>query len=251
MSGLWPNGARAAVSLSYDDTMPCHRTLVAPALEAHGLRGTFYAPPRDDLAQHTDAWRAMAERGHELGNHTLFHPCRREVPQPDDWVRTWNNLVNFDADRFRGECRTANFMLSLVDGRSERTYGNTCHDVWIGPAESKQRIEPLLAEMFVAARGECTNAPTDPGTADLFNLGTTSGDGHQFKVWRQRIEQAAECGGYLLLTFHGIGPGYQRLQVDTDEHEQLLSYLREQAGRLWTAPVIEVAKWIRDEIQAA
>jgi peptidoglycan/xylan/chitin deacetylase (PgdA/CDA1 family) len=243
---FWPHGARGAVSLSYDDAMPCHRELVAPALEAHGLHGTFYAPYRDDLVQHTAAWRAMAAAGHELGNHSLFHPCRRERPVPDDWLAGWNNLCHFDPDRLRGELGAANFMLSLLDGRAQRTYGNTCHDVWIGPPESRQRIEPLLAQLFVAARGECLNRPSDPLTADLFNLGTTGGDGGDFAQWQAQIEQAEAVGGYLLLTFHGVGEGLRRLQVDSGEHQRLLAWLQASAGEIWTAPVVEVAGWIRD-----
>ncbi|MCC7492387.1 MAG: polysaccharide deacetylase family protein [Fimbriimonadaceae bacterium] len=242
----WPHGARAAVSLSYDDTMPCHRTLVAPALEAHGLRGTFYAPPRDDLMAHSAAWRAMAARGHELGNHTLFHPCRREVPQADDWLATWNNLIHFDAQRFRQELRVANFILQQIDGQTARTYGNTCHDVWIGPPDAKQRIEPILAELFVAGRGERTQQPTDPATCDLHNLGTSAGDGHTCDRWLEFIQAALDSGGYCLLTFHGVGPGYERLQVDDGEHTRLLTWLREQQERIWTAPVIQVAEWISE-----
>ena len=38
----WPQNCRGAISLTYDDALPCHWLLVAPALEAQGLRGTFY-----------------------------------------------------------------------------------------------------------------------------------------------------------------------------------------------------------------
>ncbi len=240
----WPHGARAAVSLSYDDAMPCHRTLVAPALEAHGLRGTFYAAARDELMDHPAEWRAMAERGHELGNHTLFHPCRREAAVPNDWLAGWNNLIHFDAGRLRQELRTMSFLLRMVDGQTERTYGNTCHDVWYGPVEAKERIEPLLAEQFVAGRGERTNQPTDPRTCDLFNLGTTSGDGRTAEHWIEFIEAAVACGGYLLFTFHGVGPRHERLHVAEADHDRLLSYLAAARDRIWTAPVIEVARWI-------
>lgn len=247
----WPNGAHAAVALSYDDTLPCHHELVAPALEQHGLRGTFYAPIRGDLINNTDAWRDLARRGHELGNHTLFHPCRREAASPDSWIEDWNNLLHFDARRLRNELLVASFVLHLIDGRTERTYGNTCHHVLIGPEENKQRIEPILAELFVAARGECTNRPTDPRSADLANLGTIAADGKKFPDWRASVEEALATGGLALFTFHGVGAGYQRIQVDEGEHAQLLSYLRDNQDRIWTAPVIEIARWLRGSKETA
>jgi len=245
----WPHGARAAVSLSYDDALPCHHAVVAPALEEHGLRGTFYAPFRDDLVVHTAAWREMAARGHELGNHSLFHPCRREPPITGDWLAAWNNLVQFDLARLRGELSAANFMLTLLDGRTDRTYGNTCHHTTIGPADAQQSMAPVLSELFVAARGALTNRPTDPRAADLHNLGTTGADGKRFADWRAVVDEAIATGGYVLLTFHGVGDGWQRLQVDREDHRLLLAYLQERQDQLWTAPVRDVALWIRDQVQ--
>ncbi|MDQ3814885.1 MAG: polysaccharide deacetylase family protein [Armatimonadota bacterium] len=244
-NGLWPNGAQAAVCLSYDDTLPCHHQLVGPVLEDHGLRGTFYTPIRRDLIDNTAAWRQLAERGHELGNHTIFHPCRREAAAGGTCLENWNNLVNFTAARFRNEVEVANFVLHLIDGKAERTYGNTCHDVFIGPTEARERIEPILADFFVAARGECTNQPAIPATADLANLGTTAADGHTFIEWRECVEQAVAVGGLLIFTFHGVGRGYQRIQVAEQEHLQLVRWLRDNRDRIWTAPVIEAARRLR------
>jgi peptidoglycan/xylan/chitin deacetylase (PgdA/CDA1 family) len=87
MSGPFPGGRRAAVSLTYDDCLPCHRLAVAPALSARDMAGTFYCPAASgDLHANVEAWRAVATSGHELGNHTCFHPCRRRetarTPRP-------------------------------------------------------------------------------------------------------------------------------------------------------------------------
>jgi len=65
----WPNGARAAVSLAYDDALDSQLDNALPALQRHGFKATFYltlanAPVRRRMAE----WRAAAQRGHELGN---------------------------------------------------------------------------------------------------------------------------------------------------------------------------------------
>ena len=77
----WPKGRQGAVSITYDDALTCHHQLVAPAWEAVGLRATFYTPIRSTFMQETEAWRAVAAKGHELGNHSLFHPCRKRRPR--------------------------------------------------------------------------------------------------------------------------------------------------------------------------
>ena len=81
----WPAGKRACVSLTYDDALPRHFQEVAPTLERRGLRGTFYVPISGGLLDHWDAWKAVAADGHELGNHTIFHPCRKDG-EIYDWI---------------------------------------------------------------------------------------------------------------------------------------------------------------------
>ena len=70
-----------AVSLSYDDAVPSQLDHAIPALDATGLKGTFYlslnAPT---IGARLDEWRAAAAAGHELGNHAVFHPCRASLP---------------------------------------------------------------------------------------------------------------------------------------------------------------------------
>ncbi len=242
----WPNGARAAVALTYDDATPDHPRLVAPALQAHGLRGTFYAPIRGDLISNTEAWRELAHQGHELGNHTIFHPCRRDPVEPPNVTADWNNLQHFTEERFRNELQISNFVLHLIDGQTTRTYGNTCHNTTIGPDDNPQRIEPILADYFVAARGERHERPANPAGADLFNMGTISGDGRQCAEWCGFIERALEIGGMVIFTFHKVGRGYERLQVDETEHTQLLRYLQ-QNRHIWTAPLVEIANWLDKE----
>src|SRR5690606_14998732 len=72
----WPQGQRAAVSLSYDDTLPTQLDVAIPALDRHGLKGSFYLTlAAEPMRERLDAWRAAARNGHELGNHSLFHQC--------------------------------------------------------------------------------------------------------------------------------------------------------------------------------
>ena len=89
-----PGEPRCIVSLTYDDALPCHFESVAPLLEEHCIRGTFYVPCGPALFAHADAWREVAAQGHELGNHTVFHPCR---DQP--WLDEAYNLSHYTARR--------------------------------------------------------------------------------------------------------------------------------------------------------
>src|SRR5258706_2846427 len=67
---------QGAVSLSFDDGTQNQLDLAVPALDEFGLKGSFYLNPGGDYwAARLAAWQAVAANGHELGNHTLTHPC--------------------------------------------------------------------------------------------------------------------------------------------------------------------------------
>jgi peptidoglycan/xylan/chitin deacetylase (PgdA/CDA1 family) len=72
----WPDNKRGAVSLALDDGCTSHISLGVPALNARGLKGTFFVVT--DLVGTEgpgwDSWRSAASQGHEIGSHTITHP---------------------------------------------------------------------------------------------------------------------------------------------------------------------------------
>jgi len=73
----WPYNAIAAVSLSYDDALNSQLDNAIPALNKYGFKGSFYlslASPAFKSRQ--QEWQSIANKGHELGNHTINHACR-------------------------------------------------------------------------------------------------------------------------------------------------------------------------------
>jgi hypothetical protein len=240
----WPKGRQAVVSLTYDDGIPNHPQLVAPQLEAHGLRGTFYVPIKDDVLQNPLPWRAMASRGHELGNHTVYHPCWGVDGRYADWLEDEFNLVNYDAEHWLDEVRTANQALGLIDGGNERTFGNTCYDNYLGPEDDPVCLEPLIAQVFLAARGEATGKPVDLANINYNNLGTVPIGERSFEDFAGELDEIADTGGWVIYTFHGIGEAAHNIHVNAGEHLRLLDFLRDRAQTYWTAPVIDVVKWL-------
>ena len=97
-------GREAAVSLTFDDGIVDHYTLVAPQLNRLGIHGTFWINPgrieHDDDYSPYLTWemcRQMAAAGHEISNHSWSHPhltrltpdeVREEVRRADDAIET-------------------------------------------------------------------------------------------------------------------------------------------------------------------
>jgi len=61
---VWPHGARAAVSLAYDDALDSHLDAAIPALDKAGLKASFYLTLASDVQmRRMTEWRAAAS-GH-------------------------------------------------------------------------------------------------------------------------------------------------------------------------------------------
>jgi peptidoglycan/xylan/chitin deacetylase (PgdA/CDA1 family) len=243
----WPAGQQGAVTLSYDDAIPSHFQSVAPQLEKAGLRATFYIQvDTPGLSRNIDQWRKVARAGHELGNHTLYHPCRKDTPGQHTWLSDDYNLTHYTPDRWLREMRVANLVLQLVDGKTERTFGNTCCDNYIGPLDDRTCLEELIPKLFVAGRGEFISKSIGPANANLAALGHFSGDGKSFAQLRDEIEAAVREGKWIFYMFHGVGKGTHSLCIEAEEHRKLVEYLSAGKDRIWTAPAVDVAGYLKN-----
>ncbi len=71
--------ARPEVALTFDDgPHPDHTPAIAALLEAAGARGTFFCVGAE-AERHPALARALAAKGHELGNHTFSHDTFRHL----------------------------------------------------------------------------------------------------------------------------------------------------------------------------
>jgi sialate O-acetylesterase len=233
---LWPGGAKAAVCLTYDDGLDCHLDVAAPALEAHGFRGTFYATGNSPSLYHRlEEWRGMAARGHELGNHTLFHPCHAEGY---DWVKPEYDLDRYTPAQLISELQTANSLLKAVDGLEERTFAYTCTHTTIAGISFVDSIR----RMFPAARGGGA-LPENMRQIDLHDVpswGVVDPTGDELIAY---VDQALEHGTVGVFMFHSVGGGY--LNVSAEAHDQLLEYLDRNRDRIWTDTFLNVMRYVK------
>jgi hypothetical protein len=242
----WPSGQKCAVSLTYDDGLPIHTEYVGPSLAAAGLYATFFALINSDPLHHPEKWRDLAAAGHELGNHTLFHPCRRGDDRK--WVPPYYSLSDYTPQRLRTELRIANLVLNLIDGKSERTYGNTCCDTTIGSDEQETAMDDILSEMFVAARGPFISQVADVRKGiNLMQVGHFGADSMFMDLAKiqQTVESAAKIGGWAVFMIHGVGEGTHEMHMKRAIHEQLVAWLAANKADVWTAPFIEVARHVK------
>ncbi len=235
MAGPWPEGYEGAVSLTFDDGMRSHLALAVPALARHGLRATFYLNPRgDDWAARMDPWRAVAGVGHELGNHTVTHPCSRAFP----WMAEERALERLTLEDLAADIDLAEERLRALGGPGPRSYAYPCYQDWVGSGTGRRSYVPVVAERFPAARirGETAN---EPARCDLHHLWSFPVEGCGGAEMIGLCEQAAAEGRWAILTMHGVDEG--GLSVTQGALEQLCAHLARHRRRIHCAPLVEVA----------
>ena len=235
----WPDGRKAAVSLAYDDALDSQLDIAIPQLDRYGFKGSFYLQlSREPVHARMDEWRAAAARGHELGNHTLFHQCSGSMPDRA-WVESHRDLDHTSAAQMKDQVLLANTLLKALDGRERRTMTVPCGDV---QARDGSYL-PLVADAFVAIKlGQRAVVP-DMDTLDLHAVPVEAPVDATGAQLIARVEEAARRGTMVNFTFHGVGGDY--LAVSSQAHDTLLRYLADHRDEYWVDTFLNLADYIQ------
>lgn len=232
----WPAGARAAVSVTFDDGYPSQVEVAAPLLEARGFRGTFYlivdklfqrGKYRDLPSAGLEQWQAAARRGHEIGSHSWSHV----------------DLDSLDAGQLQEELGAAQEALEALFPSALVT-SLAYPFSRAGPAVRRRAGDfYLTGRLGPAAIG--SPVYNDPGTGDLLALNAfflCTGQIPDF--WNQTVDQALAGNGWLVEGLHPVDEeGY--CEVAAADLAAHLDYLAALGERVWVAPVGQVAGRLR------
>jgi peptidoglycan/xylan/chitin deacetylase (PgdA/CDA1 family) len=232
-AGSWPDGKHAAVVLTYDDALVSQLDIALPALDAAGLKGTFFLIGSNITPEQIARWRAVAAEGHELGNHTVRHACPHASYPPAKKIDT---SEAYDVDTMLTEIRTMNTMLAAIDGKPQHSFATPCGQHLAGGVDYLPALRAGGLVRYTRAAGPVAG-PLDPMNvpARFFNTSATGAD------LIAAVQQAERAGGMLVFGFHGVGGDY--LSVSAEAHAQLLAYLKEHSDTIWVAPFSTVMEY--------
>jgi len=213
----WPRGNKIAISLSYDDALNSQLDNALPALNLRGLKASFYIVPLyDGFKYRIEEWKKLAEQGHELGNHSLFHACLKSIPGRE-WVEPSNALDDKTVQAMVNEITVANTMLTALDGFTEHTFTPPCFDQMV---KDGNYVEAVKGQ-FVAVKSledpefAAFIAPSDISSEQIIHF----------------IEKQPPNIRLINVLFHGVGGDH--LVTATDEHAKFLDYLVANQDKYW------------------
>lgn len=234
----WPEGKRAAVSLSFDDARPSQVDVGLDLFARLDARATFYVVPVH-VETKLAGWKRLVASGHEIGNHSVRHPCTGNF----DWSRE-AALENYTLDRMRSELLEGSRRLEELLGVTPVTFAYPCGQTFVGRGRATQSYVPLIAELFLAGRGWLDETPNDPIFHDPAQVSGMSMDGMDFPAVKTMVESAREAGQWLVLAGHEIGhSGPQTTRVEM--LERLVPFLQDPANEIWFESIENVARYLK------
>jgi len=185
-------------------------------------------------------WRQVHQRGHEIGNHTISHPCSQRHPYtpPKHALEDWT-LADIEADIDAATER----IQTLIPGAGPMSFAYPCGQSFVGDGPEQRSYVPSVARRFVTARS-VGNADNDPRTCHLHRVQSWLVVGVTAREMIEMMQSTMEGGRWGVFCFHGIGGDHS--SVATEALDGLARYLKKREDEIWVDTVYHVGRYLAD-----
>jgi beta-glucosidase len=236
----WPDGKKMALSLTFDDARLTQIDKGIPLLDKYGVTGTFYVSP-GSLMQRVDGWKNAVKSGHDIGNHSVLHPCTGNFP----WARS-KALEDYSLLSMKEELDSASRLIKQLLGIDPVSFAYPCGQKFIGKGLNTKSYIPVIASLFESGRGWLDEAANDPSYCDMAQLTGMELDGKAFDQILKLIEAAKTNGHWLVLAGHEMNDdGVQTSRLETIE--AICKYASDPANGVWIDNVHNIAAYVKEK----
>jgi len=237
--GFWPNGKKAAIVLTYDDGLDSQLDQAVPQLNAAGFKGTFFLYSAINENRFSD-WKKARELGHEIGNHSLFHPCKNGSSKSPRF-----SSGDYDIPSILREIETMGKLIFAITGKEPISYAYPCGETEVGGMDYSDSLRNSGLVKY-ARNGHTSEGITDFQNIDFLKVPAfvpASGCGSQ--ELSNHVTKVLEKGALGIFLFHGVGGDY--LSVGAKEHRELLDFLFAHEDEIWVCTFGEAMEYIQQK----
>lgn len=234
----WPEGKKMGLSLTFDDARLSQADKGIPLLDKYGVKATFYISP-DNMVKRLGAWKEAVKNGHDIGNHTLVHPCTGNF----DWSKN-KALENYTLQEMKSELDSANVVIKEQLGIQPVSFAFPCGQSFVGKGVVTKSYIPVVASMFETGRGWLDEGPNDPAFCDMSQLTGMELDGKSFDQIKKLIESAKTSGKWLILAGHEMNEGGDQTSL-IPTIEAICKYAMDPSNGIWIDNVHNIASYVK------
>jgi peptidoglycan/xylan/chitin deacetylase (PgdA/CDA1 family) len=235
----WPEGKHMGLSLTFDDARLSQTDKGIPLLDKYAVSATFYLSP-DNMKQRLEAWKKAVADGHDIGNHSLLHPCSGNFT----WSRD-HALEDYTLDDMVSELDSATNLIIMMLGIKPVSFAYPCGQTFIGRGNMTRSYVPVISEKFETGRGWLSEGPNDPVFCDLSHLFGMELDGKSFEQILSLIDEAKSKGMWLILAGHEMNEGGSQTSL-LPTIEAICKYASDPANGIWIDNVHNIASYIKE-----
>lgn len=233
----WKNGKRCAVSLTFDDARRSQVDVGTALLNKYGIKASFYVIPRA-VNQRLEKWKQAVVDGHEIGNHTVSHPCSGNLA-----FSRRNALENFTLQQIEDELDQANQTVLELLGVPVISFAYPCGNSFVGRGTEVKSYVPLIAKKFISGRGWLGEDSNDPWFCDMAQLQGVESDRKTYQQLLEWVQKAEREGRWLVLAGHEIGhEGNQTTLIPA--LEKIFEYVNNTENGIWVDTVGNIAEYV-------
>ncbi len=237
----WPKGKLMGLSLTFDDGRTSQVDNGIPLLDKYGVTATFYLSP-ENMMMRIDEWKNALSNGHDIGNHSFFHPCSGNFPFARDRA-----LENYTLDQMRVELDSASKFMKEILGIHPVSFAYPCGQTFVGRGVNTKSYIPVVASMFQTGRGWLNEGPNDPTFCDMAQITGMKLDGKSFEEILVLIEGAKKRGQWLVLAGHDIHKTGTGLTTFLDTLEEICKYAKDPTNGIWIDNVHNIASYVIEQ----
>jgi peptidoglycan/xylan/chitin deacetylase (PgdA/CDA1 family) len=236
----WPEGKHGAISVTFDDARFSQIDTGIPLLDEYGVKATFYVSI-DPMKKRLEEWKKAVANGHEIGNHSLTHPCSGNFS-----FAYKKALENYNLNKMHYELTEANNIIERLLGVKPVSFAYPCGQKFVGRGINARSYIPVVAENFLTGRGWMDEWSNDPTFCDMAQLMGVELDGKDFEQARQWIDKTTANGGWLIFCGHEIGEGGRQTTL-SPTLRAICEYAQDPANGLWLDTVQTIANYIVEQ----
>lgn len=237
---VWPEGKKMAISLTFDDARTSAVDRGYDFFREHQVQATYYVMPSPVKSKLT-GWKKLVADGHEIGNHSYYHPCSINF----GWTRD-HALENYTLAEMKAELIRANDEIEALLGVRPTVFAYPCGQTYVKKGRETQSYVPIVAELFVSGRGWLDEAAVDPVYCDMAQLTGIPMDDKTFEELKKEVDRAMAAGQWLIFAGHELGESGQYTTRAT-ELAKLIDYIKANHEDIWLGTVGEISTYVESK----
>ena len=235
----YPNKAKNAVSITFDDARHSQVDTGLVLLNKYQIKATFYVSPFN-VKERVEKWQMAVKTGHEIANHTASHLCTGNF----EWLRELGvSLEQFTLKEMEQDILKGQDYIKATLNVTPTAFAYPCGNTFVGRGANTKSYVPLIAKHFKTGRTWLDETANNPNFTDFSQLTSLPIDGLTFEEIQKTIEQHRTNNSWIILAGHDIGKRDQ-YTTGTDALEQLIVYLQDPKNGFWLDTVSNVADYV-------